>query len=92
MKKAKIKLNNFDVDGPFLKARTNILDFGESMRFMGMVQATVVEIKTCEEEYELALFMDDLDLAAKKKKEIDALTRSLVFAAGLLENESGIDA
>jgi len=92
MKKGKLKISPFDVDGPFLKAKERLLDFGESMTFSSMVQATIEEMRKCEEEYELAIFMDDLELAAKKKRQLETLNRSLVFAANLLEEESGISA
>ena len=92
MKKAKIKLSQFDVDGPFLKARERLLNFGESMTFSSMVQATVEELQKCEEEYEMAIYMDDAELALKKRRELEALKRSLVFASNLLEEENGIDA
>ena len=92
MKKGKLKVTPFDVDGPFLRARERLLNFGESMTFSSMVQATIAEVCKCEEEYELAIFMDDLELAAKKKRTIEALNRSLVFASNLLEEENGISA
>jgi len=92
MKKAKIKLSSFDVNGPFLKARERILDFKEGMVFTGMIQITVDEMQKCEKEYELAVLMDDPELALEKRREVEAYTKSLVFAAKLLEEESGIDA
>ena len=92
MKTAKIKLNRTDVDGPFLKAKERLLNFGESMIFSGMIQATLEKMEECEEEYKLALYMDDLMLAREKKKDIEALSKSLVYAAKLLEEENGINA
>jgi|TARA_R110000751_G_scaffold216635_1_gene319841 hypothetical protein len=92
MKKAKIKASSFDVDGPFLKARERILDFKEGFIFTEKVQFTVIEMQKCEEEYELAVLMDDLDLAKEKSKEIAGYAKSLAFAAKLLEEESGISA
>lgn len=92
MKKAKVKPSRFDVDGPFLQAKERLLDFGESLTFSGMIQVTVEKIEECEEEYKLAVYMDDFALAREKKKNIRALTKSLVFAAKLMEEESGISA
>ena len=92
MKKTKLKLNNMDVDGPFLRARERLLSFGTSMTFTRIVQATVGEMEECEEEYNLALYMDDPILAREKKKELDALAKSLVYAAKMLEEENGISA
>ena len=92
MKKEKLKLSRYDVDGPFAKAREKLIAFGRGMTFTSMVQLTVVEMQKCEEEYELACFMDDPELMKEKKRELDSLTRSLVYAANLLEEESGIDA
>tara|TARA_Y100000034_G_C6744115_1_gene330373 strand:- start:304 stop:582 length:279 start_codon:yes stop_codon:yes gene_type:complete len=92
MKKAKLKLTGFDVDGPFLKARERLLDFNAGFTFVYMVQATLDELKEQEDKYETAMLMGDMELAAKAKKEVEALTRSLVYGAKLLEEESGIDA
>ena len=92
MRKTKLKLSKTDVDGPFLKARERLLSFGINMSFSSMVQSTVVEMEKCEEEYKLALYMDDPILARERKKELDDLAKSLVYAAKLLEEESGIDA
>tara|TARA_B100001123_G_scaffold74689_1_gene84129 strand:+ start:21278 stop:21556 length:279 start_codon:yes stop_codon:yes gene_type:complete len=92
MKKAKIKLSSYDVDGPFLEARERIWDFKEGIIFTGMIQDTVAALRQSEEEYELAILMDDPELALEKRREIEALSKSLVFAAKLLEEENGIDA
>lgn len=92
MKKTKLKLTGFDVDGPFLAARTRLLSFNEGFTFMYVVQFTLDELKIQEDKYETAMLMDDIETAAKAKKEVDALTRSLVYGAKLLEEEGGINA
>ena len=85
MKKAKIKPSPHEVDGPFRKAKERLLDFGESLYFSDVVQRTVEQLKLAEEEYKLAIFMDDPDLAIQKKREVDELTKSLTYASKLLE-------
>tara|TARA_B100000029_G_C17118926_1_gene794341 strand:+ start:270 stop:548 length:279 start_codon:yes stop_codon:yes gene_type:complete len=92
MKKAKPKKHNFGVDGPFEQAAQRVLDFGESLSFTSIIQATIEELEQCEEEYELALMMDDSALALKKRQQKEEILRTLAYASRLLEEEHGIEA
>tara|TARA_R110000824_G_scaffold70902_5_gene181785 strand:+ start:1947 stop:2225 length:279 start_codon:yes stop_codon:yes gene_type:complete len=92
MKKANIKKSKFGVNGPFEKARANLANFTESAQFSALIQKTIEELKNIEEEYEMALFMDQPELAKQKKAEQNELLATLAYASTLLENENGISA
>ena len=92
MKKAKPKKHNFGVDGPFEQAAQRVMDFGESLSFTSLIQATIEELEQCEQDYELAIMMDDSELALQKRKQKEEILRTLAYASKLLYEEHGIEA